>query len=95
MLKCQNPSCGKMFLYAAKRNATVPIEKEDFVSIETHICPYCQSLDIAEVEKTDPRIESIVSVKIPEADEWIKKGYEVAGMYASTVNLVRKAKEEK
>lgn len=96
MLKCLNPSCGKEFLYAAKRVRTCKMISTTYpMTIETHICPYCRSLDICEVEKTDPKIESIVSVKIAEADEWIKKGYEVAGMYASTVNLIRKAKEEK
>lgn len=105
MLKCLNPSCGKEFLYAAKKvrndkdvehlkkEGIEPIFIEYPTTIETHICPFCASLEIAEVEKTEPRIESIVSVKIAEADEWIKKGYEVAGMYASTVNLVKKVKE--
>lgn len=103
MLKCQ--TCGKEFLYAAKKTTTLsPITTptdcatsiyQSPVTIESHICPYCYGLDLREVEETQAKIESIVNVKIPEADEWIKKGYEVAGMYASTVNLVKKAKEEK
>jgi ribosomal protein L32 len=105
MLKCQNPECGKVFLYAAKLTvqSQVQVLNNDKTSvvasysypetIEHHVCPYCKSPDLREVEETQPHIESIVSVKIAEADDWIKKGYEVQTTYASTVNLVKKAKE--
>jgi hypothetical protein len=102
-----NKDCGKEFLYAAKKTVTNQIFPSkppneytgigDFTltptTLESHVCPFCQSLEIAEVEKTEPAIESIISINIPEADEWIKKGYEVKDTYATKVTLVKKAKE--
>ena len=64
-------------------------------TIESHVCPFCSSLEITEVEKTQPTIESIISVKICEADALIKQGYEVKDTYASTVTLIKKEKEKK
>jgi len=93
MLKCL--SCGREFLYAAKRNATVPDTDEEFVSIETHVCPFCENLNITEVEKTEPQIESIIKVSYEEADAKLKEGYEVKDTYAASVTLIKKAKEEK
>jgi len=94
MLKCLNPSCGKEFLYAAKRDLTVKRQQDDeFESIETHVCPWCLNPDICEVEKTQLAIESIISVKICEADALIKQGYEVKDTYAATVTLIKKKQE--
>jgi hypothetical protein len=95
MLKCLNKDCGREFLYAAKKSVTTEPKQNQFESVEAHICPFCGDLNIAEVEKTEPRIESIISVNIPEADEWIKKGYEVKDTYATKVTLIKKAKETK
>jgi hypothetical protein len=107
MLKCLNPSCGREFLYAAKKvrndkdvehlkkEGIEPIFIEYPTTIETHICPFCASLEIAEVEKTEPQIESIIKVPYEEADAKLKEGYEVKEVYANTVTLVKKAKETK
>jgi hypothetical protein len=95
MLKCLNPGCGKEFLYAAKRNATVPVKDEEYVSIETHICPYCESRDIHEVEETQSVIESMKQVTYEEVDKLLKEGYEVKDTYATKVTMVKKAKETK
>jgi len=64
-------------------------------TIESHICPFCASLEIAEVEKTQPAIEGIISVKICDADAKLKEGYEIKDTYASTVTLIKKTKETK
>jgi hypothetical protein len=105
MLKCLG--CGKEFLYAAKLTvqSQVQVLNDDKTAIvrsysypetvEYHICPYCKSPDLREVEETLPRIESIINVKIADADAKLKEGYEVKDTYAASVTLVRKAKEEK
>jgi hypothetical protein len=70
--------------------------KSDMGVIETQefqVCPYCNSKNIDEIS-TARRIESIQSVKINEADEWLKKGYEVKESYASTVTLVKYAQKQ-
>ena len=64
-------------------------------TIESHCCPYCYGSDLREVEKTEPQIESIISVEIKEADALLKQGYEVRDAYATKVTLVKKAEEEK
>lgn len=43
----------------------------------------------APVEEAEARIESIKSVAINEADEWLAQGYEVKDTFAKTVTLVK------
>lgn len=91
MLKCQG--CGKEFLYAANKLDVHEVAGK-YSTLEAHVCPFCNSLDLGEVEETQPRIESIVSVKICDADALIKQGYEVKDTYASTVTLIKKVEQK-
>jgi hypothetical protein len=97
VLKCLG--CGKEFLYAAKsihNDVSIGMNTAPIInSVETHSCPFCHSLEIAEVEKTQPAIESIIKVSYEEADAKLKEGYEVKDTYASTVTLIKKEKEKK
>jgi hypothetical protein len=61
---------------------------------EYRCCPHCLSKNIDKISTPTLRIESIVNVKTPEADDLIKKGYVVKDSYASSVTLVKYAAVE-
>lgn len=91
MLKCL--ICNKEFLYAGKLTREIGALQD---ILETHVCPYCQNVDIREVEEPtepQPKVESIISVKIGEVDAFLKQGYEVKDTYASSATLIKKVKE--
>jgi hypothetical protein len=56
-------------------------------SLETHVCPYCKSLDIAEYVEVEAQPESVKQVPVNQVDEWLAKGYKVVGRYAKEYNL--------
>jgi hypothetical protein len=87
MFECLNTSCRKTFTYPAILIAN----KSQDETVEFHVCPYCYNKDIAEIHEPFRLIESIQSVKINEADELIKKGYEIKDTYASSVTMVKYA----
>jgi DNA-directed RNA polymerase subunit RPC12/RpoP len=85
--QCLNEACGKLFMYPAKKTET-PIT----AVYETHVCPYCGSLDIEEYtpEPTpQPQITSVVSVELAQVDSYLKMGYVVRELYAKTATLVK------
>lgn len=54
------------------------------ISIERHVCPYCESLDIQEVSEL---LESVKSVDLSEVDTYLKDGYVVHDLYAKTATM--------
>jgi DNA-directed RNA polymerase subunit RPC12/RpoP len=92
--ECLEQKCGKVFLHPAKQSFTRS-ELGVVSAEEYYVCPYCLSKNIDKISSPALRIESIQSVKIADADEWIKKGYEVKESYASTVTLVKYGAIEK
>ena len=97
---CLNPECQKKFIHpAVKRDAADPAKGiyasigNMFVaesSIETHCCPYCQSLSYDEVVEPKEEITSVKSVDLAEVDKWLLEGYLVESLYAKTATLVKK-----
>lgn len=91
--QCQNPTCKKTFIYAAKRTST---EYNPNLSVkdllEIHECPFCKSLDFEEYiePKTIEKISSVKSVELEKVDEWITQGYEVKELYAKMATMVKK-----
>jgi hypothetical protein len=70
------------------------VRVEDATRIsETHVCPYCQSLDLDEHVEPEAAITSVKSVDLADVDEWLKKGYVVHELYAKTATLKLLAKE--
>ena len=91
--KCLNEKCGKVFLYPARETATSTIVKDgqdEYGTLETHVCPFCQGLELEEYTEPQPQIISVKSIPIEDADALIKEGYVVLEVYAKTVNLVKK-----
>jgi len=84
-LKYECLDCRKIFMYAG----TYTIVKSATETLEFHVCPFCFSKNIDEISLNKGKIVSIQSVKIGEADELIKQGYEVKDTYATTVTLVK------
>jgi len=100
-MKYQCESCGKVFVYAAKKTVSLSSSfseeyKEQYpMQVETHVCPFCQSLEFDEAKEVQPEIASIKSVDIAEADEWIARGYVVLDRYAKTVTMAKREVIEK
>ena len=101
--KCLNPECKMVFLYAAKLTQQDLHTKQDFPKdhsyyaekiIETHVCPFCESLEFEEY--IEPiivdKISSVKSVELDKVDEWITQGYEVKELYAKTATMIKKEK---
>ena len=109
-MKYQCDACKKVFLHPAKRmftsvapipdptkfQTTSAITKEDLNSVttETHVCPYCDSINLTEYLESEPSITSVVSVDIADVDGKLKEGYIVHELYAKTATLVKKETEQ-
>lgn len=84
--------CKKTFVYAAKLTQNDLSQTDLTKSLETHVCPYCKSLNIQEhveaavVEK----ICSVKSVELDKVDDMIKEGYEVKELYAKSATMIKK-----
>lgn len=85
-LKCL--ACNKTFLYAAKLTSN-----PELYTIESHVCPYCQSRDIDELVEPQPEIYSLRKAALEEVDGLINIGYMVHSVFANHAILVKK--EEK
>ncbi len=57
---------------------------------ETHVCPFCQSLEYTEFAEPQPEITSVVNVDLADVDAKLKEGYVVESLYAKTATLVRR-----
>jgi hypothetical protein len=99
--------CKKTFVYPAKKidnwipsifptipqttDATVVSQPQK--TVETHVCPYCHSLNIDDQVEPQPDITSVISVPIEEVDAKLKEGYAVRELYAKTATLVKLEKK--
>ena len=104
-MKLQCLECKKTFLYASKKIEPISPEDKhllvkvgDLVSvgstIESHVCPYCQSLNIDEYFEPQANIASVKSVDLSEVDSLLKEGYVVHELYAKNAVLVKKEKKK-
>jgi hypothetical protein len=84
-------TCGKSFIYPAKKAMTLP---EEYAPVfETHVCPYCHSLDFDEIpaELNEKRMVSMKDVPVEEVDKHLADGYVVKDSYAKSVRMVKYA----
>lgn len=111
-MKFECADCHKTFLYAAKKTentyskVTEAKEQIGTVSIispvvlsfkETHICPFCQSLNIQEVveePKLNPKITALIESPNAEVNARLAEGYEVLEdkIYAKSTICVKREK---
>lgn len=98
-MKFQCADCQKVFLYTAKKThflipKDIQVDEDTTIkagdTVETHICPYCQSLNFIEHVEPQPEIISALSCELNEVDSWLKIGYEVHALYQKTATLVKK-----
>jgi DNA-directed RNA polymerase subunit RPC12/RpoP len=96
-LKFECADCRKQFEYAAKLEKSKWIEETDeSKAVETHVCPYCESLNIFEVkEKPSPKITALIDVPLAEVNAKITEGYVVLPdkIYSKNAILVKFAEE--
>lgn len=92
--------CEKQFLYASKKiEVNIEAEKAPMTTtFETHVCPYCHSLNIteAQVEQIQqPKMVDLVECEVPQVKEYLDKGYVVLDRYAKSIRLAlyQQAKE--
>ena len=85
-------------LPASEETAKVAKEQELplFDSVETYVCPFClnlfvpiSNLNFTEYAKPEADVESIKSVELNEADQWIAQGYQPRDYFAKTVTLIK------
>ena len=104
-MKYECLDCKKTFIYAAKKTTLLISDAKDLLvamrnltipssQFETHVCPYCQSLNIDEQIETQPNINSVISVPIEDVDAKLKEDYVVRELYAKTATLVKLDKKE-
>jgi hypothetical protein len=97
--QCQNPACGKVFLYTAKKT---DLGKEGDFSLEWHVCPYCQSLDFTEYMEPptpQPDVEAVYVYELTtgpqvELDKLLAEGYKIANRYSKQYHLEKPKKTE-
>jgi len=89
-----------VFVYAAKLTVSKSTAfSEDFQGvypeqIETHHCPFCQSLDLAEYVEPQQTPTSAVQVDWAEVDAKLKEGYVIVKDYQKNATMFKYAKEE-
>lgn len=103
--ECLNESCKRAFIYPAimkkplNKDGNIAVAVGSLVvitdSIETHVCPYCHSLDFKEYVEVEPAITSVISVDIQDVDAKLKEGYEVHSLYQKSATLVKKEEVKK
>lgn len=90
--------CEKQFLYASKK-IEVNIEGETApmtTTFETHVCPYCHSLNITEAQAEQPqpkgKITALISAPNSNVNDYLEQGYEVMEdkIYAKETILVKR-----
>jgi hypothetical protein len=81
---------GHIFIYPAKKTATDSNITLGYANeLETHVCPFCQSLTLKEHVEPQPEIASVVSVPLEEVDAKLAEGYTVKELYAKTATLIK------
>lgn len=92
--ECLNSDCKKTFLYTAKRIESKTDMATDMNELvfETHVCPYCHSLNFQEYVEpvVVEEISSVKSVELDKVDEMIAQGYKVKELYAKTATMIKK-----
>ena len=105
--------CHKTFLYAAKKIYPITVLKYsnestaspllpttfETYTLETHVCPYCQSLNIQEVmeePRRNPKITALIESPNAEVNARLLEGYEVLEdkIYAKSTILVKHEKSK-
>lgn len=97
---CLNESCGKLFVYPAKLRKPILESYQPsglFEETETHVCPYCGSLDIEEYtpEPLPQQVEEIANVYIydlttgpqTQLDKLLADGYKIVNRYSKQYHL--------
>lgn len=96
--ECLNSDCKKTFLYTAKRIESKTDMTTDMNELvfETHVCPYCHSLNFQEYVEpvVVEEISSVKSVELDKVDEMIAQGYKVKELYAKTATMIKKEKQD-
>ena len=75
-----------------------PNLKNPLVTLESAIVYHLAKLTEAELEvlaAKEPKITSVKSIDINEADQYLQQGYEVHDFFAKTVTIIKRQKEEK
>ena len=107
-MKLQCLGCKKTFLYPAKlwRPTTIytytdqllasPLipKISDTYTTETHVCPFCQSLEFEELHEPQAPVESAIQVEWNLVDTYLQQGYEIADRYAKVATMLKYKKEE-
>ena len=61
---------------------------------ETHVCPFCQSLEFEELHEPQAPVESAIQVEWNLVDTYLQQGYEIADRYAKVATMLKYKKEE-
>jgi len=81
---CQ--SCKKTFVYPAKLQEAI----EKVGILESHVCPYCRSLDFTEYieePKTEPKMLDMIECEVTGVKDALEKGYVVLDRYAKAIRM--------
>lgn len=93
---CLNEGCGKLFMHPAKHSVNL-----SGLTTETHVCPYCGSLDIEEYTEQPTQTETanvyvyeLTSGAQTGLDNLLVAGYKIVARYSKQYHL-EKPKEAK
>ena len=97
-MKYQCKACGETFYHAELRTVNEPFDTVLGIpeapyphrSRVTHVCPFCDSLKFDEIIEAEDQVESVIKVKIAEADSFIKQGYQPKEYYAHEVTMIKR-----
>ena len=99
--KCLSLDCGKQFMYTAKKivstvKNTALTNEETFtdVTVETNVCPYCDSLNFDESPAeapVNPEIIALIDSPLADVNARLAEGYRVMPdkIYAKSAVLVK------
>jgi hypothetical protein len=63
-------------------------------TVETHCCPFCQSLNFDEIPAEEKQVESAIQVEWNMVDEYLKQGYVIVDKYAKNATMYKYKKPE-
>ncbi len=97
-LKCVD--CDKTFLYAAKKSIAATTDQT--CTVETYVCPYCESLNLAEQEPEAPVQEQPTNVYVyelttgaqTELDKLLAQGYQIVSRFSKQYHLEKPKTKE-
>jgi len=110
----QCSECGKVFLHLAKKTVQIGADDKKQVlislgattivmsipTLETYVCPFCQSLAYEELREPDREVEAVYVHDLTSGPQTaleglLAQGYEVVGRYAKQYILEKKKETEK